>query len=253
MRFAGKTVVVTGAGSGIGRSIAAGFCADGANVAGISRTRANLEQTARLCGAERMHFVVGDLARPADVERLFAEATGRWGGVDILINNAAVYPKQGFLESTHDEWSHAIQTNVIGMAHCCRLALPGMLERGFGRIVNLGSLAWVRPIANSSAYSASKGSVRALTRALAAEIDRTRYPDVLVNELLPGVFRTGMSESGPDPAEAYPHVRFVAGLPRHGPSGQTFLKSEPFIEDYRLRTRLRRWVSRVSLGVVRAE
>jgi NAD(P)-dependent dehydrogenase (short-subunit alcohol dehydrogenase family) len=253
MMFAGRTVVVTGAGSGIGRAIAVGFCADGAEVMGISRTRENLERTASLCPGGRMRFMVGDVGRPADVEALFAETLRRWGRVDILINNAALYPKVAFLASTHDEWSHAIQTNVIGLAHCCRAALPGMLERGFGRIVNVGSLAWIRPIANSSAYSVSKSAVRALTRAIAADIDRARYPDVLVNELLPGVFRTGMSESGADPAEAYPHARFVASLPRNGPTGQTFLHSAPFIEDYRLRARFRRWLSRMSLGLVRAD
>jgi NAD(P)-dependent dehydrogenase (short-subunit alcohol dehydrogenase family) len=253
MIFSGKIVVVTGAGSGIGRAFAAGFCADGASVMGIGRTRQDLEETARLCDVGRMRFVVGDIARTDDVERLFTEAVRLYGKVDILVNNAALYPKDSFLESTHENWSHVIQTNLVGMAHCCRLALPGMLERGFGRILNLGSLAWMGPIANSSAYSASKGAVRPFTKALAAEIDRTRYPDVLINELLPGIFRTRMSEHGGDPRNVYQHARFVASLPRNGPTGKTFLQSTPYHEDHGLRARLRRLIGRASGGLVRSQ
>jgi NAD(P)-dependent dehydrogenase (short-subunit alcohol dehydrogenase family) len=253
MDFSDKAVVVTGAGSGIGRAIAAGFCSEGANVMGIGRTRADLEETASLCAAGRMQFVVGDVARREDVERLFAEAVRLYGKADILVNNAALYPKVAFLESSHEEWSRVIQTNVVGIALCCRVALPGMLERGFGRILNLGSLAWLGPIPNSSAYSASKGAVRPFTKALAAEIDRRRYPDVLINELLPGVVRTRMSESGEDPAEIYRHARFVASLPRNGPTGKTYLQSALYIENYGLRARLKRFIGRVSGGLVSVE
>jgi len=253
MDFSDKAVIVTGAGSGIGRAIAAGFCSDGANVMGIGRTRADLEETASLCEAGRMQFVVGDVARPEDVERLFSDVVRLYGKADILVNNAALYPKVAFLESSHEEWSRVIQTNVVGMALCCRVALPGMLERGFGRILNLGSLAWMGPIPNSSAYSASKGAVRPFTKALAAEIDRSRYPDVLINELLPGVVRTRMSENGEDPAEIYQHARFVASLPRNGPTGKTYLQSALHIENYGLRARLKRFIGRVSGGLVSVE
>ena len=251
MIFSGKSVIVTGAGSGIGRALAAGFCADGASVIGFGRTRADLEETARQCKAGEMHAVVGDVGRPEDVERLFSDAARLQGKVDILVNNAAQYPKVAFLETSGEEWARVIQTNVIGMALCCRAALPGMLERGFGRVLNLGSFAWMGPIPKSSAYSASKGAVRPFTRALAAEIDRDRYPDVLINELIPGIVRTRMSETGEEPADVYRHARFVASLPRSGPTGKTFLQSALHIEDYRLRTRLRRFVSRVSGGLVR--
>lgn len=253
MIFSGKCVVITGAGSGIGRSIAVGFCTDGATVLGIGRTEGDLEETARQCGAGRMHFVVGDVGRPEDVERLFSEAYRLCGKVDILVNNAALYPKEPFLGSAHEEWSRTMQTNVVGLAHCCRMALPGMLERGFGRIVNLGSLAWMAPIRNSSAYSASKGAVRAFTRALATEIDRGRYPDVLINELLPGVVRTRMSDAGEDPKDIYAHARFVASLPQNGPTGRTFLQSALYIENHGLRARARRLISRLSMGLVRSE
>ena len=251
--FSGKAVVVTGAGFGVGRALAVGFCADGASVMGIGRTRGDLEETARLCGAEKMHFVAGDVGRPGDVERLFSESIRLFGKVDILVNNAALYPKVAFLDAPIEEWIHVIETNVVGTVLCCRAALPGMLERGFGRIINLGSLAWMGPIPNSSAYSASKGAVRPFTRALAAEIDRSRYPDVLINELLPGNVRTRMSENGEDPAEIYQHARFVASLPRSGPTGMTFLQSTFYVENRGLRARLRRFIGRVSRRTVGGE
>jgi NAD(P)-dependent dehydrogenase (short-subunit alcohol dehydrogenase family) len=248
MVFSGKTAIVTGAGSGVGRAIAVGLCADGADVVGIGRTLQDLEQTAALCEPGRMQFVVGDVSRPEAVERLYAEAFRRHGKVDILVNNAALYPKVGFLESSHEDWSRVIQTNVLGVALCCRAVLPGMLERGHGRILNLGSFAWKGPIPKSSAYAASKGAVRALTRALAAEIDRARHPDVLVNEFIPGIVRTRMSETGLDPGAVYPHARFVASLPPNGPTGQTFLLSSLQIEDRGLRFRLKQFLRRVLSG-----
>jgi NAD(P)-dependent dehydrogenase (short-subunit alcohol dehydrogenase family) len=245
MEFSGKVVVVTGAGRGIGRAVAAGFCADGATVIGIGRTQADLEETARACGG-RMVCVTGDVAEGADVARLFAEAD-RHGGAHVLVNNAALYPKTSLLESTHEEWRRVMDVNVSGMAHCCRVALRGMLARGHGRIVNVGSFAWKGPIPASSAYSASKAAVHVLTRALATEIDRQRYPDILVNELLPGIIRTAMSESGEPPEAVYPHVRTVVRLASGGPTGRTFLRSELYEEDHGLRARLRR-LARRALG-----
>lgn len=238
-----KTVVVTGAGSGIGRALAEGFCADGANVVGIGRTAANLEETARRCGG-RMTFVVGDVGDRLAVDAFFAEANRRFGSVDILVNNAALYPKKLFLDPDFDSWIGAIETNVLGMALCCRAALPLMLERGFGRILNVGSFAWKGPIPLASAYSVSKAAVHALTRSIAVEIDRDRYPDVLVNEFLPGIVQTAMSDSGISPAEVYPHAKVVACLPPGGPSGQTFLQSEIY-DEYGGRSGLRRALGRV--------
>ena len=101
-----------------------------------------------------------------------------------------------------------------------------MLERGHGRIVNMGSYAWKGVIPESSAYSASKAAVAALTKGIAVEIDRERHPDVLVNELMAGVYRTAMSEDGEDPTEAYRHLRHVALQPPGGPHGVQFLGSQ---------------------------
>lgn len=244
MIFSDKTIVVTGAGSGLGRAFAVGFCADGGTVVGISRTAADLEETARLCVKGRMHCVVGDVGQERDVARLFAEAQRLQGKVDILINNAAQYPKRAFLQMSMEEWNTVIRTNVMGMAMCCRAALPGMLERGYGRILNVGTFAWMGPIADSSAYSASKAAVRPFTKALVTEIDRSRHPDVLINEFVPGVARTGMSDHGEEAAAIYPHLRAVVSLPCGGPSGQTFLQSRPYVESRGLRARLSRLLSK---------
>ncbi len=229
MLFENKTVVITGAGSGVGRSLAIGFCNDGAEVVGLGRTQDTLEETAGHCSG-KMRFVVGDVARETDVDRLFAEASRDKNSVDVLVNNAAVYPHRNFLEASHAEWVEAFETNVFGMALCCRRALPGMLERGHGRIINMGSFAWKGPIPTASAYSVSKAAVSVLTKSIVTEIDRERYPDVLVNELLAGQFKTGMSDIGEHPDAAYPHARTVASLPAGGPTGEIFLQSEIYRE-----------------------
>ena len=246
--FDGKVVVITGAGSGVGRGFAVGFARDGAHVVGISRTPEDLARTAELCGPGNMHWVAGSVAAEADVDRLFAEAMQRYGRVDILVNNAALYPKIGFLESSWHDWAQVIETNVLGMALCCRKALPGMLDRGYGRIINIGSFAWRGPIPGASAYSVSKAAVPVLTKSIAAEIDRERYPDVLVNELAPGIYRTRMSDTGDDPMDAYAHARVVASLPSGGPTGATFEGSELCVEYVGIRAKVRRVLSNLTGG-----
>jgi NAD(P)-dependent dehydrogenase (short-subunit alcohol dehydrogenase family) len=243
--FEGKVVVITGAGSGVGRGFAVGFARDGAHVVGISRTAEDLVHTAELCGTGKMHWVVGSVAVEADIDRLFAEAMQRYGRVDILVNNAALYPKIGFLESSWVDWAQVIEVNVLGMALCCRKALPGMLERGHGRIINIGSFAWRGPISGASAYSVSKAAVPVLTKAIATEIERERYPDVLVNELVPGIYRTKMSDMGEDPMDAYSHARVVASLPSGGPTGATFVRSELWVEHVGIRAKVRRILSKL--------
>jgi NAD(P)-dependent dehydrogenase (short-subunit alcohol dehydrogenase family) len=221
-----KVVIITGAGSGVGRGLAAGFCRDGAHVIGFGRTRTDLDETAERHGRGRMRAVVGDVASADDVERLFAEVEAEHGGVDVLVNNAAVYPRVSFLESSMEDFERDLKINVMGVARTCRRALPGMLARGHGRVINVGSFAFKAPIPRSALYSASKGAVDALTRAIAADVS---HPDVLVNQLMPGIYRTRMTpDQGDDPMNAYPHARALALLPRGGAHGATFLLGDRF-------------------------
>jgi NAD(P)-dependent dehydrogenase (short-subunit alcohol dehydrogenase family) len=246
MTLQNKSVVITGAGLGVGRALAMGFAKEGANVVGISRTPRDLQATAKLC-AGRLKYVVGDVSVADDVENLFATAEREHGPVGVLINNAAVYPKTLFLEQSIEDWAQTIQINVIGMARCCHRALPNMLDRGYGRILNVGSFAWRGPIPTASAYSTSKGAVSALTRSIACEIDRAEYPDVLVNEFVPGIVRTRMTpDQGVEPASVFGHLRTVVVTPAGGPHGQTYLASDLVVEEQgsRLKRVLKRLLGR---------
>lgn len=220
-----KVVIVTGCGTGVGRAYAQGFAAAGAKVAGISRTEADLRETQRACGSGTFEWVAGDVSRAEDVERLFALAESKLGPVDILVNNAAVYPKTEFLASSIEDFQRDLLINVMGAARTCHRALPGMLQRGFGRVVNVGSFAYLGPIPRASLYSTSKGALSALTRSIAVEIDHARYPDVLVNELMPGIFRTRMTpDQGEEPSVAFGYLQPVVTLDRGGPHGRIFEK-----------------------------
>ena len=235
----GRICIVTGAGNGIGRALAAGFCEDGAEVVGFGRTKASLDETGEHFGRGRFHPVVGDLANAADVERLFDEAKRRVGKIDVLVNNGAIYPREALLDSLGG-LEQALAVNVVGMARCSRLALPGMLERGYGRIINLGSFAWKRPIERAGAYSISKAAVYTLTRAVAVEVDRGRYPNVLVNELVPGAVKTSMSAEGREAKDVYPEAKTIVLLPPGGAHGETFEDGQPVVENQGIRARVKR-------------
>jgi NAD(P)-dependent dehydrogenase (short-subunit alcohol dehydrogenase family) len=204
----------------------------------VGRTLSKLEDTQKAGAPGKIHIIAADVAKVAEVMRIAETADRVLGRVDILVNNAAMYPRKGFLESAPEEWAYVIETNVNGMAFCCRCFLPGMLDRGFGRIINIGTFAWLKPIEKSSAYSASKGAVRPFTRAIATEIDRGRFPNVLINELIPGQFRTAMGDRGGDPRDAFQHVMFVASLPSGGPHGETFDQSTLYREPQGVRARI---------------
>jgi NAD(P)-dependent dehydrogenase (short-subunit alcohol dehydrogenase family) len=239
-----QTVVVTGAGTGIGRALCVGFTFDGHIVVGLGRNASTLEETKRACKKELFSYLTVDVSDNTAVTATLAQVAAEIGSIDVIVCNAAVYPQAYFLDQPADEWTHALLINVCGVANCCRAVLPAMLERNAGRIVIVGSFADISPLPGTSVYSASKGALHPLTRALSVEIDRQRYPNVLINEFNPGATRTGMSESGHEPAAVYPWLKSIVDLPSGGPTGRIFLCDREFQPHESRKARIKRFLLR---------
>ena len=219
----GKVVVVTGAGSGLGRALCQAFHAQGSIVVGVGRTAGSLEETGQSLGHERYSWETADVANPAQVEHAVANIIERHSRIDYLFNNAAVYHKVGFLEETPEQWAQTIAINVNGPANCCKAVLPHMLKNGFGRIFNVGSFADYAPIPESAAYSVSKGALHALSKGIVADL-ATHDADIEIHEWTPGHLNTQMSDfTGIDPAIS---AGWAVGLAQRPPSERKALLFE---------------------------
>ena len=188
-----KVVVVTGAGGGLGSALVKQFLAEDCYVAGIVRSSESIEHLDKTRSSDKLSVHLADVSDPRMVDQAFSEIVSRCGKVDILFNNAAVYPKVSFLDESAQEWLDAIAINLGGVSNCCKAVLPVMIKNGYGRIYNLGSFADINPIANSAAYSCSKGGIHGLTKAIAADIADLDV-DVQVHEWIPGHLNTRMSD-----------------------------------------------------------
>lgn len=188
-----SVVVITGAGSGLGRELAKAFCKQGCKVVGLGRSLSTLEETKKEVGELSYACYAIDVADYAQVSNVFKTITKTYGRIDILFNNAAVYPKVNFLEESAEQWANAMAINLGGVANCCKAILPSMIEKKYGRIFNLGSWAYLGPIEKSAAYSCTKGGLHALTKAIAVDIAHYNV-DVEVHEWIPGHLNTQMSE-----------------------------------------------------------
>ncbi|MEO8431647.1 MAG: SDR family NAD(P)-dependent oxidoreductase [Acidobacteriota bacterium] len=185
MRFRGRTVLVTGGGRGIGRAIARSFAGEGASVAVVARTVAELEGTARQIAETgvRCLSVAADITEVGAAEDSVRRAEAELGPIDVLVNNAGVFLWRPFLKLAPADWDRVIATNLTGTASFCRAVLPGMVERRRGRIVNVSSVHGLRGDANLSAHSAAKFGVIGLTQSLAREF---REHNIAVNAVCPG-------------------------------------------------------------------
>ena len=182
--------LVTGGGRGIGAGIARELAANGWDVTVSGRTAEQVEQVAAEIGGKA---VVGDVAKRADVERMLTEA----GAIDLLVANAGIAMWEDSWETDPDVWWHVLEVNVLGVYLTTRLALPGMIERGGGRIVITGSGASYLAGSTSGAYSASKAAVGRFGEVLANQV---KDDNVKVFVISPGLVRTEMTDQFGDDA-----------------------------------------------------
>jgi len=193
VRFSERTVLVTGAGRGIGRSIALRFAEEGARVALVARTVADLEETARQVAAAggRSAVLAADITSPGAPEDTVARTERSLGKIDVLVNNAGIFHWRPFLKLPAEDWDRVIATNLSAAAAMCRAVLPGMVERRSGRIVNVASIHGMRGDANVVAQSAAKFGLIGMTQALAREF---RAHNIAINAVSPGTVENKKDE-----------------------------------------------------------
>ncbi|PZS34271.1 MAG: NAD(P)-dependent oxidoreductase [Pseudonocardiales bacterium] len=205
MTVAGQVALVTGAGGGIGRSLAVGLASAGAHVGLLGRTRSTLEGTLRECaaakGGAKAVAVPVDVTVADDVRAAVRTVERDLGPIDLLVNNAGrIDPTEVPLwEADAGDWWDVVETNVRGPMLLSRAVLPGMVQRGRGRIINVNSGFGLRGTATYSAYSVSKAALARLTDCLAQSLDGQ---PVAVFDLSPGLVRTAMTTTMPMWADA---------------------------------------------------
>jgi NAD(P)-dependent dehydrogenase (short-subunit alcohol dehydrogenase family) len=194
MKLKDKVALITGAGRGIGRSIALAFAEEGADVVLAARSRDQLEQVAEEVRGQDRHAlaVACDVSSPEDVKKLKQDVQKTFNHLDILVNNAGISKRSKFLEYDDETWLEVIRVNLFGVYLCSKAFLPMMQQAGAGRIINMASTAGKSPVPFNTAYSASKHGVLGLTKSLASEVAVSGYPGITVNAICPFFVDTDM-------------------------------------------------------------
>jgi NAD(P)-dependent dehydrogenase (short-subunit alcohol dehydrogenase family) len=189
----GQVAIVTGGSRGIGRAIGHALVAHGVNVAITGRHEADLSQARRHiegAGPAAVETLRADVRDYADVERAVSATVARFGGLDIVVNNAGVGLFANVADMSAEQWSSVIDTNLTGVFNMCHLALPHLKRRGGGYIINISSLAGKNAFVGAAAYCASKSGLNAFSEALMQEV---RYDNIRVTYVMPGSVATGFS------------------------------------------------------------
>jgi len=189
----GQVAIVTGGSRGIGFAIARSLVAEGVQVAVTGRDAAHLSAARpklEAAGPSSVETLQADVRSYDDVKRAVDATVARFGGLDILVNNAGIGIFKEVAAMTPAEWYEVIDTNLTGVFHACRAALPHLRRRGGGFIINVSSLAGKNPFAEGAAYCASKSGLNGFSEALMQEV---RYDNIRVSYVMPGSVATGFS------------------------------------------------------------
>ncbi|MCS6778067.1 MAG: glucose 1-dehydrogenase [Chloroherpetonaceae bacterium] len=205
MRLEGKVALITGAGAGIGRATAERFAREGARVVVVDRDEHTGKETVeRIMQAGGVAiFVHADVSQPDAVRAMFRVAVERFGRLDIVFNNAGTVAQGRVEDTSEEEWEYQVATTLTSVFLGCKYAVPILREQGGGVIINMASVAGIMGVVNRAAYSAAKGGVVALTRAVA--LDHARE-GIRVNCISPATIETPSLleriQSAPDPVAA---------------------------------------------------
>lgn len=210
-RLDGRRALVTGGGKGLGKVIAMALAQAGADVVLASRTLEDCRRVADEISAatgRKTHAIAADVSRSVEVTGLIAAAQGAIGPLDILVNNAGVNVRAPIEQMSEKDWDAIVDINLKAPFLCAKEVMPGMCQRGWGRIINLGSIMSVVALPHRGPYAAAKAGVLGLTRVLALE---AAEKGVTVNALCPGPFATEMNKPLlNDPAK---YNEFVSRIP----------------------------------------
>lgn len=188
-----KVALITGGGRGIGRAIALAFAHEGATIVVSARTKEQVEAVANEIGANALGLVC-DVADPSSVNLTFSDVQSKLGRTpDILVNNAGIAESATLVQTDDELWHRHLAINLSGTFYCTRAALPSMIERRWGRIINIASIAGKTGAPYISAYAASKHGVLGLTRSVAHEVAQL---GITVNAICPGYVDTEMVSRG---------------------------------------------------------
>ena len=210
-RFEGKVALVTGSSSGIGEATVRALDAEGARV--VVNSSSSVEAGEAVAGSlADGAYVQGDISHPGDCEKLVAATVERFGRLDVLVNNAGVtqvIPHEDLDAVTDEVFRRILEVNVMGTWRLTRLAMPHLKADGGGSVVNVSSIAGLRPLGSSIPYGVSKAAINHMTTMLA----KVTGPEVTVNAVAPGLIRTPWTED-------WPHHQFVPDLAPAGRSGE---------------------------------
>jgi NAD(P)-dependent dehydrogenase (short-subunit alcohol dehydrogenase family) len=191
-RLADRVAILTGGAAGIGAAIARAFCDEGARVVVADLDDDSARRTAAALGASAVAMPL-DVTREDQVQRVVARTLSGFGRIDILVNSAGIMRKAYVKDMTEELWDAVVDVNLTATFLCSKAVLPAMIERRFGRIINIASIAGKVGEPTASAYSASKFGVIGFTRSLALEVAQH---EILVNAICPGPIPTALGQQG---------------------------------------------------------